>query len=505
MKVSQWAEIRRLSQIEGLSQRAIARRLRCCQKTVKRAFAMGSPPDEAKRPARGSVLDRHKPKIDALISRYPELSAVRVLEEIRKGADQYSGQITIVRDYLRRIRPARGRIYQEVLWEPAQAMQVDWGSCGQIQIGSIRRRISVLVAVLCYSRLCYVEFSLSQRKAAFYRAIVHALHFFGGCVRRIIVDNLKAAVLNGCGRHACFHPDFLALCGHFYLEPIACERQDPESKGVVEGKVRYVKRNALQGRDEELRCWEDYRQLAIYWRDQVANVRLHETTKQRPIDRFEQERSLLRPLPAAPFDTDEIISASVNSHARVKFDGNRYSAPPEVARKTVLLRASDSQIRLIYQGREMARHGRCYDRGQLILQEAHQLAALKQRRRERAHEIERRFDALGQVAMQFHLELRRRPLKTTIHLRRILQLVQRYGRQDVLGALTRAHEYQTYDASYVETILLQERRRRELPDPTQPRPQRQELIEDIDLEEPDPGAYDRFCQDDDQHEEHVRE
>lgn len=276
-------------------------------------------------------------------------------------------------------------------------------------------------------------------------------------------------------------------------------------KGVVEGKVRYVKRNALQGRDDELRCWEDYHQLAIYWRDRVANVRLHETTKQRPIDRFEQERSLLRPLPAAPFDTDEIISASVNSHARVKFDGNRYSAPPEVARQTVLLRASDSQIRLIYQGREIARHGRCYDRGQLILQEAHQLAALKLRRRERAHEIERRFDALGQVAMQFHLELRRRPLKTTVHLRRILQLVQRYGHQDVLGAITRAHEYQTYDASYVETILLQERRRRELPDPTQPRPQRQELIEDINLEEPDPGAYDRFCQDDDQNEEHVRE
>ena len=70
--------------------------------------------------------------------------------------------------------------------------------------------------------------------------------------------------------------------------------------------------------------------LAIYWRDEVANVRLHQTTKQRPLDRFEQERDLLRPLPAAPFETDELVSAIVNSHARVKFDGNRYSTPPEV-------------------------------------------------------------------------------------------------------------------------------------------------------------------------------
>ena len=100
---------------------------------------------------------------------------------------------------------------------------------------------------------------------------------------------------------------------------------------------------------------------------------------------------------------------------------------------------------------------------------------------------------MGEQARKFHLELRRRPLKTGVHLRRLLNLVRLYGRQEVLAALIRANEYETYDAAYVETILLQERRRRELPSPTQPRPKRQELIEEIDLEEPDPGAYDRLC------------
>ena len=493
MKVSQWAEIRRLSQIEGLSRRAIARRLRCCQKTVNKALAMESPPDEARAPARGSLLDPYKAKIDGLIAKYPELSAVRVLEEIRKGPEGYSGQITILRDYLRQIRPARGRIYQEVHWEPGQALQVDWGSCGQIQIGSTRRKVSVLVAVLCYSRLCYIEFCLSQSKAGFYRAIVHALQFMGGSPKKIIFDNLKAAVLNGSGRDACLHPDFLALCGHFYLEPIACSRRDPESKGVVEGKVRYVKKNALQGRDEELSRWEGYLHLSTYWRDKVANVRIHDTTKERPVDRFEKERDALRPLPKASFDTDQIVSAHVNSHARVKFDGNRYSTPPEVARKIVLLRADAAHVRLSYQGQEIACHARCYDRRQLIKQESHELAALQRRSRAQASEVESRFDSLGEEARLFHLELRRRPLKTIVHLRRLLNLVRLYGRQEVLVAIARAHEYQTYDAAYVETILLQERRRRELPSPTQPRPQREELIDEIDLDEPDPGAYDRFC------------
>ena len=72
-----------------------------------------------------------------------------------------------------------------------------------------------------------------------------------------------------------------------------------------------------------------------------------------------------------------------------------------------------------------------------------------------------------------------------------------YGRQEVIAAIARASQYRTYDAAYVETILLQERRRRELPSPTEPRPQREELIDEIDLDEPDPGAYDRFCRDDD--------
>jgi transposase len=493
MKVAQWAEIRRLAIVEGLSQRAIVSRLRCCWRTVKRALAMEQPPDESKRSPRGSILDPYKPKIDDLVAKYPDLSAVRVLEEIRKGPQGYCGQVSLVRRYVRQIRPARARVYQEVFYDPGQAMQIDWGTCGRVQMGSTWRRVSVFVAVLCYSRLCYIEFCLSQRKSEFYRSLVHALEFFGGSPRQVIFDNLKAAVLNGSGRHACLHPEFLALCGHFYLEPIACSRRDPESKGVVEAKVRYVKRNALQGRDEELTQFKNYVQLAQTWRDEVANVRLHQTTKERPVDRFTRERELLRPLPAHTFDTDEVVSAIVSSHARIHFDGNRYSVPPQWAGRTILLRANATQLRVIAQGEPVACHDRSYDRGQLIRLPEHELEALKMRSRVRAGDLEKAFDALGEEARQFHLEIRGRPVKTTVHLRRLLHLVQLYGRHDVIAAITRANEYQTYDAAYVETILLQHRRQRELPSPTLVRPKRQELIAETDIEEADPAAYDRLC------------
>jgi transposase len=494
MKVSQWAEIRRLVEVEKLSHRAVALQLGCCRRTVARALRMDHPPVEKRSAPRGSLLDPYKPKMDALLARYPQLSAARVMEEIRRGPDGYRGQLTLVRIYLRKVRPRRGRVYQEVEYEPGQAMQIDWGHCGQIRIGSTQRRVSVFVAVLCYSRLCYIEFTLSQRKAEFYRAIVNALTFFGGSPRRIIFDNLKAAVLNGSGRHACLHPEFLALCGHFCLEPIACARRDPESKGTVEAGVRYVKRNALAGREDELVSWDDYRRFAVTWRDEVANVRLHQTTRQRPVDRFAQESGVLRPLPGFAFDTDEVVPAIVSSHARVYFDGNRYSVPPQLQNTTVMIRASDTQVRVIANGEVAACHARSYDRNQLISLPDHRLEALKLRSRVRARDIEEAFDALGEEARKFHLELRRQPVKTTVHLRRLLNLVHLYGRQDVVAAIARANQWLTFDAAYVETILLQDRRRRELPSPTQVRPRREELLEETDLEEPDPADYDRLTQ-----------
>src|SRR5271155_5089582 len=326
MNVGLWAEIRRLAEMEKLSGRAISRRLHCSRHTAAAALETDQPPGREVS-CRTSILDAYRVKIDALLVKYPELSAVRIHEEIARGPDGYTGSVSLVRRYLRKVRPARGRVYQEVYYEPAQAMQVDWGECGRVQIGNTTRKVSVFVAVLCYSRLIYIEFTLSQRKEEFYRGIVHALEFFKGSPRALIFDNLKAAVLNGSGRDACLHPEFLALCGYFCLQPIACERHHPESKGTVEASVRYIKRNALAGRADELIRFEDYLAFAPVWRDQVANVRIHETTRERPADRFERERSLLRSLPATPFDSDLVVPAVVNPLARIEFDGNRYSVP----------------------------------------------------------------------------------------------------------------------------------------------------------------------------------
>jgi hypothetical protein len=117
MNVAIWAEIHRLAEIERLSGRAISQRLHCSRHTVAAALTLDQPPTRQVS-CRTSILDAHTAKIDALLAKYPELSAVRIREEIARGPDGYTGSACTVRRYLRTVRPARGRVYQEICYEP---------------------------------------------------------------------------------------------------------------------------------------------------------------------------------------------------------------------------------------------------------------------------------------------------------------------------------------------------------------------------------------------------
>jgi transposase len=485
MKPARWAEIHRLHEVEKLSQREIARRIPCSRETVRKALAWSEPPPPPSHGRRRSNLAPYMGKIRELLEQHPTLSSVRICEELQKLG--YDGGERTVRRHVGRLRPPRRRVYQEVDWAPGHACQVDWGHCGMVQIGSTRRRVSVFAAILCYSRMLYIEFALNQRKETFYRCIVHALQSFGGSPRKLIIDNLKAAVVEGHGRDARFHPEFLDLCGHYRMQPIACQRRDPESKGLVEAAIRYVKHHALTGR--MLETWADYQHLAPAWLEQV-NARAHRTIRARPIDRLPEES--LQELPSVAYDTSEIVTCVVSSHARVCFEGNRYSVGPEHVRRTVTLKADERRVRIFYLDEKIASHPRCWEHGQRIVDPAHRLAALRRRKREARQVIEARFDMLGPVATSFREGLRTRPVKSVQHLQKILRLVPLYGKPEVLQALETACRYQGFDAAYVENLVLQERRRRALPSPLELRPARMELLDAIDLEPPDLDLYDRL-------------
>lgn len=488
MRPALWSEIHRLADFERLSQREIAKRLSCSRDTVCKAMAMARPPAQFKeRKPRESKLAPFKQAIQELLTTYPDLSGVRVEEELRKLG--YTGGKTILCDYLHRTRSRKVRVYQPVQWRSGEAMQLDWGDCAPVRIGTTERKVSVFVAALCYSRALYIEFTLDQKKETFYRCLGNALSYFGGSPQRVIVDNLKAAVLSGHGRTARFHPEFLDICGYYRMQAVACQRRDPESKGMVENGVRYVKHNALAGRS--LTSFEEYTALAKTWRDAV-NVRIHRQTGERPVDRLKEEALL--PLPEAPYDTRRVCQCVADSHAYVGFETNRYSVPPEVAHQPVTLKADDRTIWIYFQAREVARHERSYDRKALVSCPAHQQAALTHRKQDSDRYLATRFDELGPAAITFADGLARSPHQPLKQKKKILHLSLLYSRQEVILALEAACTFQTFDASYVENLIQQNRRRLALPSPLPLTPMRRELLETIDMEEPDLTLYDQLIE-----------
>ena len=292
MTAENWAEIRRLSLIEGLSQRQIGKLMNLSPKTIRRALGMSEyKPDRSNVARRVSKLEPYKKDILELMEIYPGIPAQRLFEIIQER--NYSGKTTIVEDYVRAIKKSKQEAYLRINVLPGEQAQVDWADCGYIKIGEHTRKLSCFVMVLSYSRLMYLEFTLSQRLEYFLRCHVNAFRFFGGIPNRILYDNLKSVVLNRLGRLIKFNPKFESFSGYYLFKPVVCNVRKANEKGRVESAINYIRKNFLMGR--EFNLFSDLQVQAVQWRDKKANLRIHGTTRKRPIDLYQAEKGKLKP------------------------------------------------------------------------------------------------------------------------------------------------------------------------------------------------------------------
>jgi hypothetical protein len=74
------------------------------------------------------------------------------------------------------------------------------------------------------------------------------------------------------------------------------------------------------------------------WLDQVANCRLHGTTRRIPEEAFLQEKPFLIALPGAPFTACEQELRQVDDDATISVDGTRYTIPAKLAPGKVMVR-----------------------------------------------------------------------------------------------------------------------------------------------------------------------
>jgi len=456
------AEMRRLVLRLHWRIETVARRFGVHHSTVRRALESAPAQGEV---SSGGILAPYRPFVVERLAQAPELSSIRLLAELRERG--YPGGVAVVRRYVAKVRHPRPRkTYLRIETEPGEQAQVDWGSFGHLRIGSHQRPLSAFAMVLSWSRALFLDFCLDQRMETFLAMHRRALDYFGGVPRRILYDNLKSVVLHHVGSTVQFNPRFLAFAGHYLFEPTAAPVRYPEAKGRVENAIKYVRGSFFYGRS--FSSLEDLRAQAQSWLEGTANARLHATTRERPMDRLLVERPLLHRFPEHGFDTDLVLPSVVSKEARVRLDSNTYSVPPELAGKTVHLRADHATVRIIHDNVEVARHDRCWDRHRAIEDAAHLEKLLERRRGALGPKRKDQFRALSPEADLYIQEVCRRRIRLDHELRKLSRLVDLYGEAEVVSGMAQALANRTFGARYVRALIDQGRFASGLQEPPEP-------------------------------------
>jgi len=456
------AEMRRLVLREGWRIETVARRFGVHHSVVRRALRDDLPPERV-RPS--SRLDPHKAYIIQRLTDYPQLTAVRLMVELRERGLALS--VSQLRRFLIQVRtPRPRRAYLRLEPVIGEQAQVDWGSFGHLRVGTTQRPLSVFAMTLSWSRALFIDFAFDQQMETFLRMHRRALEFFGGVPRQIVYDNLKSVVLHHVGSTVQFNPRFLGFAGHYLFEPRAAPVRYPQYKGGVESVIKYIRHSFWYGRT--FSTLDDVRAQAANWLTLVANERLHATTRERPAARLLVERPRLHDLPPHPFDADIIVPLIVAKDARVRFDANTYSVQPELVGKNVLLRASDEEVRILSDSIEVALHRRCWDRRRHIEHPGHVEQLLARRKGATGPKRRERLLGLCPEARLYLQEIARRRLHLSHEVEKLLRLIDTYGEADVGAAIVQAIARKSFGARFVRALCDQARFARGLGEPPEP-------------------------------------
>ena len=432
---------------------------------------------------RGSRLDPFKARVVRLLETHP-YSAQQIFQRLRE--DGFEGGFTIVKDYVRKVRPVRREAFLKLSFAPGECAQVDWGDYGSIGCGSTRRRLSFFVMVLCYSRLMYVEFTVSQTMEHFLAAHEHAFAAFGGCPDRLMIDNLKSAVLSRVvGEAPVFNPRYLDFARHWGFNISPCAVAKGNEKGRVENGVGYIKKNFLNGLD--FLDFSAVNPAAEVWLASIANVRIHGETHQRPVDLFKAEQALLRPINPMPYDLGRIKSQRATKQFRIALDANHYSVPAEYAGSRVTIKATPNWVCIYHQDTLIARHVRRYDRHQDYEDPDHPKALLEQRHTAREQRLLKQFLGLSRHAQAYLEGIEQRRANPRHHLRKIVALSEIYGADAVDRAIQDGMAFAAFSCEYIANIL--EMRARETPEPGALHLTRRQDLLDIEITAPDLSLY----------------
>ncbi|MFT8247375.1 IS21 family transposase [Roseomonas sp. BN140053] len=341
---------------QGLSVSAIARRTGLDRKTVRKYVERGlEPPVYGPRQPRGTLLDPFSRYLRERIAAFPDLTGRRLHRELRDLG--YEGGYTRLTDFLRDVRPPAASGFEHRFETPP-------GQQGQVDFAQFRtefadepgtaRIVWLFSMVLGHSRMLWARFVLHQDLPTVLRCHMAAFEALGGVPAEILYDRMRTAVVGEDAQGIAYNPTLLQMARHYGFLPRACRPYRPQSKGKVERPFRYVREDFFLARS--FRNLDDLNVQLRQWLDEVANCRVHATTRRIVAEHFAEEMPGLRPLPAGPFQATLRLERRITRDGMVSVDGNLYSVPDSTHRRTVEVHLLADELRIFEENRLVASH-----------------------------------------------------------------------------------------------------------------------------------------------------
>jgi transposase len=343
---------------QGLNVTAIGRRVGIDRKTVRKYIERGlEPPVYQPRPPRPTKVAPFERYLRERVTAYPELSASRLLREIRDLG--YGGGYTRVKDVLREFRPVTPAGF-EVRFEtpPGRQAQVDFSFFRTVFTDepSVERIVWLFSLVLGHSRMLWARFVVRQDMQTLLRCHAAAFEALGGVPAEILYDRMRTVFRreDPDAGHIIYNRTLIDFARHYGYLPKACKAYRAKTKGKVERPFRYVRQDFFLGRS--FRNLDDLNDQLGEWLDQVANARTHATTRRVVAEHFAEERPALQKLPMGPFQAVLRLERRITRDGMISVDGNLYSVPDTTRRRPVEVHSTATEVRILEDGKVVAIH-----------------------------------------------------------------------------------------------------------------------------------------------------
>ncbi|MBX7135136.1 MAG: IS21 family transposase, partial [Fimbriimonadaceae bacterium] len=280
------------------------------------------------------------------------LTAQRIHQDLRTEHGFMGSYFSVLR-FVQRLQPRQELPFRRMEVAPGDEVQVDFGQGAWIVDGEgKKRRPHLFRMVLSHSRKAYSEVVLQQTTDAFLQCLENAFRHFGGVTRTVVIDNLKAGVLQADWYDPELNPKLEAFARHYGTVILPTKPRTPRHKGKVERGIDYAQENALKGMT--FASLHEQNVHLRHWESTVADTRIHGTTRQQVQQHFETvERSALMSLPESRFPNYQEGQRKVHRDGHVEVQKSFYSVPPEYLGHTVWVRFDERMVRVFNQRREL--------------------------------------------------------------------------------------------------------------------------------------------------------